>query len=84
MLRYSGILAAGRTLAGDRAVAADGAARLRRGSLDGPCPRPCRGPPVADVRPDGLAEMLPRLVRAMTLCKTWLEPKLRGANNFHS
>ena len=30
-----------------------------------------------------LAEMLPRLVRAMVLCKPWPEPKLRAVDNFH-
>ena len=29
-----------------------------------------------------LAEMLPRLTRAMTLCKPWPEPKLRAVDNF--
>ena len=31
-----------------------------------------------------LPEMLPRLARAMTLCKPWPEPKLRAVDNFHS
>lgn len=31
-----------------------------------------------------LAELLPRLARAMTLCKPWPEPKLRAVDNFHS
>ncbi len=30
-----------------------------------------------------LAEMLPRLVRAMVLCKPWPEPRLRAVDNFH-
>jgi transposase-like protein len=30
-----------------------------------------------------LAEMLPRLARAMILCKPWPEPKLRAVGNFH-
>ncbi|MEO6968084.1 MAG: IS1595 family transposase, partial [Rhodanobacteraceae bacterium] len=30
-----------------------------------------------------LAEMLPRLARAMTLCKPWPEQKLRAVDNFH-
>lgn len=31
-----------------------------------------------------LAELLPRLAPAMTLCKPWPEPKLRAVNNFHA
>ncbi|MBS0213869.1 MAG: IS1595 family transposase [Proteobacteria bacterium] len=30
-----------------------------------------------------LTELLPRLARAMTLCKPWPEPKLRAVDNFH-
>ena len=30
-----------------------------------------------------LAELLPRLARAMVLCKPWPEPKLRAVDNFH-
>lgn len=30
-----------------------------------------------------LAELLPRLARAMTLCTPWPEPKLRAVDNFH-
>ncbi|WP_043795515.1 transposase, partial [Rhodanobacter sp. OR87] len=30
-----------------------------------------------------LAELLPRLARAMTLCKPWPETKLRAVDNFH-
>jgi transposase-like protein len=31
-----------------------------------------------------LAEMLPRLMRAMMLCRPWPEPKLRAVGNFHN
>lgn len=30
-----------------------------------------------------LTELLPRLARAMVLCKSWPEPKLRAVDNFH-
>ncbi len=30
-----------------------------------------------------LAALLPRLARAMVLCKPWPEPKLRAVDNFH-
>lgn len=30
-----------------------------------------------------LVELLPRLVRAMTLCKPWPVPKLRSVDSFH-
>jgi hypothetical protein len=30
-----------------------------------------------------LTQMLPRLPRAMILCKPWPEPKLRAVDNFH-
>jgi len=30
-----------------------------------------------------LPEMLPRLARAMVLCKLWPEPNLRAVDNFH-